>query len=66
MKNALKQAIYETAKDLYEAGLISKGRMNEYKKLNIPAAHEFKPEDIKTLRGKGKVLLIMMEVEHAV
>jgi putative transcriptional regulator len=55
MKNNIKQAVYETATDLHNAGLISNERMEHYKKLNIPQIHEFKPEQIKELREKENV-----------
>ena len=54
-ENNIKQAIYETAKDLHEAGLISNQRMEKYKHLNISPLHEVKPEDIKHLREKEKI-----------
>jgi putative transcriptional regulator len=55
MKNNIKQAVYETAKELHNAGLISNQRMERYNKLNIPKVSEVKPEDIKTLREKEKI-----------
>lgn len=55
MKNNIKQAVYETATELYEAGLISSQRMKKYKHLNIPPIHEVKPGDIKQLREKEKI-----------
>lgn len=45
--NNLKQAIYETAQDLHNAGIIDDVRMSKYNKLNVPAIHEFKPEEVK-------------------
>jgi putative transcriptional regulator len=55
MKNNIKQAVYETAKELHGAGLISNQRMEKYRHLNIPPTHELKPEDIKNLREKEKI-----------
>ena len=55
MKNNIKQAVYETAKELHDVGLISKQRMEKYKHLSIPPIHELKPEDIKHLREKEKI-----------
>ncbi|MDQ5920822.1 MAG: putative transcriptional regulator [Pseudomonadota bacterium] len=55
MNNNIKQAVYETAKELHEAGLISSQRMEKYKKLNIPPIHRVNPEDIKNLREKEKI-----------
>lgn len=55
MKNNIKQAVYETAKELHDAGLISNQRMEKYKNLNIPTIHEVKPEDIKFLREREKI-----------
>jgi len=55
MKNSIKQAIYETAKELHQAGLISNQRMRRYNKLNIPKVHQVSPSDIKTLREKEKI-----------
>ena len=55
MKNNIKAAVYETAKDLHEAGLISDKRMVRYKKLNIPAIHNVEPNDIKTFRQKEHI-----------
>ena len=55
MKNNIKQAVYETAKELHEAGLISNQRMERYRNLNVPIVHEVKPNDIKIIREKEKV-----------
>ncbi len=55
MKNKIKVAVYTTAKDLHEAGLISNERMARYKKLNIPAVHNIEPNDIKTFRQKEHI-----------
>jgi putative transcriptional regulator len=55
MKNKINEAVYETAKDLHKAGLISNERMKKYEKLNLPEIHTFQPADIKHLREKEHV-----------
>lgn len=55
MKNNIKQAVYETAKELHDAGLISSHRMQKYNHLKIPQIYEVKPEDIKQLREKEQI-----------
>ncbi len=58
--NNLKQAIYETAQDLHNAGIIDDVRMGKYNKLNVPAIHEFKPEEVKQLRLNENVSQSML------
>ena len=47
--NNLKQAIYETAQDLFNAGIINNERMIKYNKLNIPVIDKFEREKLKQL-----------------
>jgi putative transcriptional regulator len=47
--NNIKQAIYETAQGLHNAGIIDDARMSKYHKLNVQVIHEFKPEELKQL-----------------
>ena len=53
--NNLKQAIFETAQDMHNAGVISDKKMGRYSNLNIPPVHEFKPEELKGLRIKENI-----------
>lgn len=55
MQKTLLEVAHETAKDLYEAGIIDGVTMREYETLCIPPVRELKPKEIKRLRLHEKV-----------
>jgi putative transcriptional regulator len=55
MQKTLLEVANETAKDLYEAGIIDGVTMREYETLCIPPVRDLKPKEIKHIRLHEKV-----------
>lgn len=55
MQKTLLEVAHETAKDLYEAGIIDGITMREYDALCIPPIRDLKPKEIKHIRLHEKV-----------
>jgi len=49
------QTVHETARDLLQAGLITKRRMYEYEALCLAPVVEYSPEEIRQLRERYHV-----------
>ena len=53
-KKRLRNEMFETARDLYDLGVLDAQTMREFDALRLPALKPFQPEDIKRLRLKVK------------
>lgn len=51
----LKEAIYETAKDLHAAGAMNEKTMREFDILCLPPIKNYTPRQIRNIRKKNKV-----------
>lgn len=51
-RSRLLDAVHETARDLYEEGVIDARRMREYDALCLPPAPDYSAEQIKALRQR--------------
>lgn len=54
MGKKLKEVIHETAKDFYEAGVMTEQTMREFDAMCLPPLKEFTPIEIKRLRLRNK------------
>jgi putative transcriptional regulator len=55
MDKTILETVHESAKDLYEIGLIDATTMREFDSLCLQEVHEMKPQDIKEIRIREKV-----------
>jgi putative transcriptional regulator len=53
-QNRISEVVYETAKDLYNAGAIDKTTMREFDALCLPKVPRYTPDQIKTIRENCK------------
>lgn len=51
----LGEVIHETAKDFYEAGVMSEQTMREFDALSLPPVKKYTPNQIKRIRRRFKV-----------
>lgn len=54
-KSMILEAVHETAKGLYDAGVMDKVTMREFDQLCVPAVEALSPEEIKQLRESFKL-----------
>ncbi|MBI4006288.1 MAG: helix-turn-helix domain-containing protein [Gammaproteobacteria bacterium] len=50
----LREEMFETARGLYDLGVLDTKTMREFDALRLPALKSYQPEDIKKLRLKAK------------
>jgi putative transcriptional regulator len=54
-KSAILEAVHETAKGLYEAGVMDQVTLREFDRLCLPPIEPLKPEQIKQIREEARV-----------
>lgn len=54
-KSAILEAVHETAKDLYDAGIMDQITMREFDQLCLPPVEKLQPEQIKQIRESSHV-----------
>jgi putative transcriptional regulator len=54
-KSPILEAVHESAKDLFEAGLMDKMTMREFDRLCLPPISPLQPEEIKKIREATNV-----------
>lgn len=54
-KSAILEAVHDTAKGLYEAGVMDKVTLREFDRLCLPPIEPLKPDEIKQIREKSHV-----------
>src|SRR5581483_9802057 len=52
VKNRISEVVYESAKGLYNAGLINKTTMREFDELCLPKVPDYTPRQIKAIRDR--------------
>lgn len=55
MKKSISEVVHETAKGLYDAGVMDAKTMRKYDALCLPEIHKMKPKEIKKIRLREKV-----------
>ena len=53
-KSAIIEAVHESAKDLFDAGLMDKMTMREFDRLCLPPLSPLQPEEIKKNSGSDQ------------
>ena len=54
-KSAILEAVHDTAKGLYNAGVIDQVTLREFDRLCLPPIEALKPEQIKRIREEARV-----------
>ncbi len=55
MKKTITEVVHESAKGLYDAGLMDSTTMREFDSLCLPEIHKMKPSEIKKIRLREKI-----------
>ena len=55
MEKSISEVVHETAKGLYDAGVMDAKTMRKYDALCLPEIHKMQPTDIKKLRLREKI-----------
>lgn len=55
MDKSILEVVHESAKGLYDAGLMDTMTMREFDAMCLPKVHKMKPKDIKKLRLREKM-----------
>lgn len=54
-KSPILEAVHESAKDLYDAGVMDKTTMREFDRLCLPPVSQLQPEEIQQIRESTRV-----------
>lgn len=55
MKNSILEVVHESAKDLYEAGLVDMKTMRKFDTMCLPPVRQLTPMEIKRIRLREKI-----------
>jgi putative transcriptional regulator len=54
VKNRITEVVYQTARDLFDAGVLSKTTMREFDDLCLPKVPSYTPKQIRAIRDRCK------------